>query len=164
MKKDFEYTKTGFEVPKNYFGEFNGRLFSKMKGEAFLQEKKATGLSIPKGYFENFNVAFPKETKVVPLFKRRETWTYAASIAAIFVLVISLFKNSPQVAVSFSDIGKKSIESYIESGQIDFSDMEIQTYLLEETELGDLRFDGISDEEIFDYLATHENELSYLNR
>lgn len=164
MKKDFENRKTGFETPKNYFGGFNERLFSKMKEEAFLEEKKASGFVVPEGYFENFNTALPKETKVIPLFKRRETWAYAASIAAIFVLVFSLFKNNPQVAPSFADIGEKSIESYIESGQIDFSDMEMQTYLLEETQLGDLRFDGISDEEIFDYLATHENELSYLNR
>jgi hypothetical protein len=163
MKKAFGH-KPGFSVPENYFGEFDGRLFAKLEKEGFLQEKTASGFKVPKSYFENFEVSPPRETKVIPLFKKRKVWAYASSIAAIFILALVLFTEEATEPVSFADIGEESLEMYFESGQIDFFNMESQILLLDEVEFGQTDFDEISDDAILDYLATHENELSYIDR
>lgn len=163
MKKAFGH-KPGFSVPENYFGEFDGRLFAKLEKEGFPQGKTASGFGVPKGYFENFGVKPDKAIKVIPLYKKRKAWAYASSIAAVFLLTLAIFMEKEAQPVSFADIGEESLEMYFENGQIDFFNMESQILLLDEVELGQADFDEISDEAILDYLATHENELSYIDR
>lgn len=106
--------ESGFKTPDNYFQNFEEALLS----EISLKEKsKSSGFSVPKNYFETFDVSImdtvvteKKETKVIPLFSRKN-WIYAASIAAITVLVITMpdFNKS----VSFSSLDNESIENYI---------------------------------------------------
>ncbi len=106
--------KSGFKTPDNYFQNFESSLLSEI---ALKEQSKSSGFKVPKNYFETFEVSKidtgsleKKETKVIPLFSKKN-WLYAASIAAIGILLISLpdFNQS----VSFSSLDNESIENYI---------------------------------------------------
>ena len=64
----------GFNTPKNYFEDFEDRLFSKISEESLPKE---SGFTIPEGYFEQLDLAIlknieplVKETKLIPLFSK----------------------------------------------------------------------------------------------
>ncbi|EGV44039.1 hypothetical protein BZARG_1470 [Bizionia argentinensis JUB59] len=115
--------ESGFKTPDSYFKDFEETLLS----ELVLKEKcKTSGFNVPDDYFKNFETSNrdtvleeKKETKVIPLFSKKTTW-YAASAAAIAILLISLpdFKES----VSFSSLDNDSIENYILSNDYEASD------------------------------------------
>jgi len=82
-----------FGLPKEYFEEFDDRLFNKLSEELL---PKKTGFKIPKGYFSKLdeqiiNKITTAETNpnVISIITRN-TLLYAASIAAAAILIFSL--------------------------------------------------------------------------
>lgn len=156
--------ESGFKTPDNYFQSFEESLLS----EISLKEKsKSSGFSVPKNYFDTFEMSKidsvsieKKETKVIPLFSKKR-WLYAASVAAIAILLISLpdFNQS----VSFSSLDNESIENYILSNDYEsstlnnlitdpsafedaiyneaLSDVSLESYLYNNSELEDLNLE-----------------------
>ncbi|MGY0392771.1 hypothetical protein ACW5R3_09480 [Bizionia sp. KMM 8389] len=106
--------QSGFKTPDNYFQNFEDNLLSEI---AIQEQCDSAGFKVPDNYFENFNVSTknltPQEnssSKVIPLFAKK-SWLYAASIAAIAILVFTLPDfNQP---VNFSTLDNDSIENYI---------------------------------------------------
>ncbi|UPS91490.1 MULTISPECIES: hypothetical protein [unclassified Bizionia] len=144
--------KTGFKTPDNYFKNFEETLLSEI---ALKEQSKASGFKVPENYFETFQV--PKldivseektETKVIPLFSKK-TWLYAASIAAIAILVISLPDfNKP---VSFSSLDNESIEDYILSN--DYESSTLNNLIIDPSAFEDAIYtDALSDVSLESYL------------
>ncbi|TYB77172.1 hypothetical protein [Bizionia myxarmorum] len=115
--------KSGFKTPDTYFQDFESTLLIEI---AILEKSKTAGFSVPENYFETFKISkgdifseAKPEPKVIPLFSKK-TWLYAASVAAIAIIVISLpdFNKT----VSFSSLDNDSIENYIISNDYEPSE------------------------------------------
>jgi hypothetical protein len=152
-------------IPKNYFEEFEERLFSKLSEDIIPKE---TGFSVPEGYFNTLEnkIATKVENtdnnkKVISLFSRK-TLLYAASIAAVSILIFSLI-NSYNSIVTINEIDISSIESYIEEGSLDYNSQDI-TALLSNEDLSQLSTENafISDNNITDYLIEYIEDTSIL--
>ena len=155
----------GFNTPKNYFEDFEDRLYSKLS-EGNLP--KETGYTIPKGYFDQLDSVILKnaetsvnQSKVIPLFSRR-TIAYAITIAACAMLVFSLVNTNPTL-VTIETLDISSIESYIEEGYLNIDSYEI-AYLLQEEDLINLNAESeyISEDIIEYYLLEQIDDSSIL--
>jgi len=155
----------GFNTPKNYFEDFEDRLFSKISEESLPKE---SGFTIPEGYFEQLDLAIlknieplVKETKVIPLFSKR-TLAYAITIAACAVLVFSLV-NTNNTVNNLDTIEISSIESYIEDGNLSIDSYDIASLLVDE-DLNSISFESelISEENLEDYLLENIDDSSIL--
>ena len=81
MKNKKNYN--GFNTPKDYFEDFEERLYSKISEENLPKE---SGFKVPEGYFEQLDSEilkhvepFIKETKVIPLFSKRTLYVIRES-------------------------------------------------------------------------------------
>jgi len=155
----------GSNIPKDYFEEFEERLFSKLSEDIIPKE---TGFSVPKEYFNTLEgkiaVAVKNvddDKKVISIFSRK-TLLYAASIAAIAILVFSLI-NSNDSTITINEIDISSIESYIEDDSLDYNSQDL-TALLTVEDLSELSAENefISDNNITDYLIENIEDPSIL--
>ena len=137
---------TGFKVPDDYFSTFEENLISELE----LKEKVNTsGFKIPRNYMNDFEVKVPSvksssiESKVIALFSDQK-WLVAASIAAIFILLVSIPTKQHDV-LDFAFLDSDSIESYLLTNDFDSAELnnlitnpsDFETSILEET-LNDL--------------------------
>ena len=111
--KDKQY-KEGFDLPNDYFKEFENRLFDRINIEYL---PKDSGFSTPKKYFDELDNRISHRvnqtnntTKVISIVSRK-TILYAASIAAIAILIFSITNNKNEVLI-FDDIEFSSIKTY----------------------------------------------------
>ena len=157
--------KEGFDLPNDYFEEFETRLFSRINIETL---PKDSGFKAPEGYFNELDqrildqVKKPiHEVKVISILSRK-TILYAASIAAIAVLIFSLATNNNEV-LSIDDIEFSSIKTYIEEGNIEIENSDLSLLFTEE-ELSALTLEEnfISEEILSEYLLENINDSSIL--
>lgn len=115
---------SGFKAPDNYFNSFEENLLTELK---LKDQVSNTGMEIPVDYFKNFKVENPiennlnAEPNVISLF-RNQKWFMAASIAAIFIMLITIpfeFKND---SLDFASIDNDVIENYILNTDFDTTD------------------------------------------
>ena len=85
-----------FKVPTNYFDEFENHLLNKINEEVL---PKNIGFKTPPGYFNKLdakikrkNNSKSKEGKLIPVVSKKK-FIYAASLAAIVILVFSVIKD-----------------------------------------------------------------------
>ena len=156
--------KEGFDLPKDYFEEFESRLFNRINMESLPKE---SGFKVPTGYFNDLgknviaSVEGSNKTKVISIVSKK-TLLYAASIAACAVLVFSLI-NFNNEEITLSDIDFSTIENYIEDGNLEITNYDL-TSLLTEEDLNELTIEDslISEELIEDYLLDNINDTSIL--
>ena len=155
----------GFNTPKNYFEDFEDRLFSKLSEDNLPKE---TGFTIPKGYFDQLDSVILKnvetsvnQSKIIPLFSKR-TIAYAIAIAACAVLVFSLVKTNHTLN-TIETLDVSSIESYIEEGYLNIDSYDIAS-LLKEEDLINLNAESeyISEDVIEYYLLEQIDDSSIL--
>lgn len=161
-KKQLTYhNESGFKVPKNYFENFEGHLFSKLNENKVLDKKLDTGFEVPENYFEKFELDLPKEkeTRVIALFSRRQL-KFAASIAAMLVFMLSIFNDYGTKKISFSTIGYETVEAYLENDNVDFNNLEIERIISKDYQSAELKFNKIGEDALFDYLMNTSTELS----
>lgn len=144
IPKDINYN-----VPDDYFIDFQERLQVQIEFEEVLGSKKEAGFKVPDGYFESFakkiEVQIKPEPKVVSLYKYK--WTYAvASVAAIILFLFLILSKETQI--TFDSLESDSIVEYLE----------IDNSLLSEYDLGAL----LTDEEFDDLSSTIQFEDSDL--
>ncbi|CAH8290639.1 hypothetical protein EV196_107151 [Mariniflexile fucanivorans] len=144
--------EAGFKVPKDYFESLEDIVLSEVK----LQETiSKPGYKVPDHYFNSLedkiiNAVQPqKDTKVIKLI----TWqkaSYAAAIAASFILIINIFFNKTE-HITIETIEIASIENYI----ID-EDLETDEFasLFTKEDLMDVQLihDGYSSETLENYV------------
>lgn len=133
-KRKLHNIESGFKTPDNYFNQFEDNLLREIK----LKERVSnSGHKVPTGYFENFEVTIdkqnPTETKVISLFSRK-TLLYAASIAAIAILIINIpaFKTTQ----NFASLDVESMETYMldnDYSAYDLSDLITDSEAFEES-------------------------------
>lgn len=153
---------TGFKTPDGYFNSFEEKLLLELK----LKEKVNTpGFNVPENYFADFKVSTsidnkPKsEPKVISLF-RNQKWLIAASIAAIFIVLVSM-PTGQNNSLGFASLDSDSIESYLLTNDFDSAELnnlitnpsDFETSILEET---------LNDVPLEDYLYNNM-ELEDLN-
>jgi len=156
--------KNGFNSPKDYFENFEDRLFSKLSEDML---PKDSGFKVPEGYFNQLEdtlvskvIDSEKETKVISLFSRK-TISYAAAIAACAIIAFSLF-NTNNTIQDIDTITISSIETYIEEGNVsidytdlaslleeeDFTNNSSESYLFSEESIEEYLLDNIDDSSI----------------
>lgn len=161
-KKHLTYhNHSGFKLPETYFEDFESRFFVKLEAEKSFGEKIASGYKIPENYFEEFSVPLSKNPgpKVIPIFGRKNMW-YAASIAAVLVLIFSVFTKNQSPKAMFPTVDQASIESYFENSQMELSTLQ---EFEENVELSEPEFSTINEELLLDYLMDARSELSFAN-
>ena len=155
----------GLGIPEGYFEVFENNLFIKILEEELPKEN---GFSVPEGYLnevENKIISqlntSKKEVKVVHLFTKK-TILYAASIAAVAILIFSIFKpNNPITTLNDFDI--TSVESYIENEYIELNSYDLSSLLTDE-DIENISFNSelISEEQLEEYLLDNLSNTSIL--
>ena len=161
--KDKKY-KEGFDLPKDYFEEFENRLFNRINIESL---PKNSGFKVPPGYFNDLDkkivssVEESNKTKIISIVSKKAL-LYAVSIAACAVLIFSLINFNNEV-MTLSDIDLTTIETYIEEGNLELTNYDL-TSLLTEEDLNELTIEEniIPVELIEDYLLDNINDTSIL--
>tara|TARA_R110000787_G_scaffold86285_7_gene184045 strand:- start:631 stop:1128 length:498 start_codon:yes stop_codon:yes gene_type:complete len=157
--------KEDFVIPNDYFQEFENRLFNKMNIELLTKD---SGFKVPEGYFNEVDekiihqVKKPiNKTKIISIVSRK-TILYAATIAAVVVLIFSIVNNKNEIP-TFDEVEFSSIKSYIEEGNIEidnsdlsllFTEEDLSTMILEEN--------YISEKILNEYLLENINDTSIL--
>lgn len=158
----------GFKTPEGYFDQVTDRILDRVKNEEGTGIPEKDGFTIPEGYMEKVQkevlskVTTP-ETRVISLRAYRKHLLVAASIAAIFVLVIGLQWNGAN-SITFDDLANADIETYFETRDIGFSSYEIaEVFPVTTIDLNEFMESGVNDENIMDYLEDSIDDLEELN-
>lgn len=157
--------KEGFDLPNDYFEEFENRLFNRINIEML---PKDSGFKAPEGYFNELDkriidqVKKPiNKTKVISILSRK-TILYAASIAAIAVLIFSIATNRNDV-LTLDDIEFSSIQTYIEEGNIEIDNSDLTLlFTVEDLSALTLEDNYISEKILSEYLLENINDSSIL--
>lgn len=157
--------KEGFDIPNDYFEEFENRLFNKINIELL---PKDSGFKVPEGYFNEVDekiihqVKKPiNKIKVISIVSRK-TILYAATIAAVAVLIFSIVNNQNEV-LTLDEIDFSSIKTYIEEGNIEIDNSDLSLLFTEE-DLSAITLEEnyISEEILNEYLLENINDSSIL--
>ena len=160
--------KNNFKTPPGYFENLSDRILKQMDEEDTKGLPKKEGFSVPKGYFEGvekdiLQKALKPDTPVISLKRFRPFLYAAAAVAALFVLVIGLNRNSGD-DLTFDDLAQADITSYIESRDLELSSYEIAEVIpVTQLEIEDFVDNGVDEEEILDYLEDSIDDLDELN-
>ena len=171
-KKKFTYNlKSGFKVPENYFEDFESEMLDTFCLEPDMLNiiEKDSGFKVPSYYFETLeNKIFDRienseaEGKVIPLYRTRKFYYYAA-VAAVFVGLISTLLFNPVQKNTFDSIELSAIEAYMDSGNIDFNYNEISAIIYEEDYVFDnITKSNLSDDAVFEYLNENIEDPSII--
>jgi len=159
---------TGFKTPEGYFEGVTDRMLDRIKNEEVAGFPEKDGFKIPEGYMEKvqkevLSKVKTSETPVISLRDYRKHLLVAASIAAMFVLVIGLQWNGDK-SITFDDLANADIETYFETRDIGFSSYEIAEVIpVTTTDLNEFMETGVNDENIMDYLEDSIDDLEELN-
>jgi hypothetical protein len=159
---------TGFKTPEGYFDEVTDRILDRIKNEEGAGIPEKDGFVIPEGYMDKMEKEVlskvkTSETPVISLRPYRNHLLVAASIAAIFVLVIRLQWNDTK-SITFDDLASTDIETYFETREIGFTSYEIAEVIPVNTiDLNEFMETGVDDENIMDYLEDSIDDLEELN-
>jgi hypothetical protein len=131
MNKDLKHIKDqGFKVPKDYFETLEDQIMSNIALDTQIPKAETPGFDTPKGYFNTledniFNkLETPQETKVIPLFKKRNI-LYFSSIAAVLLIMLAIFVNTDSEELDYD-----LVENYIINEDVDV--YELATLLTDE--------------------------------
>jgi hypothetical protein len=131
MNKDLKHIKDqGFKVPKDYFETLEDQIMSNIALDTQIPKAETPGFETPKDYFNTledniFNkLETPKETKVIPLFKKRNI-LYFSSIAAVLLIMLAIFVNTDSEELDYD-----LVENYIINEDVDV--YELATLLTDE--------------------------------
>ena len=151
-----KHKKTGFTTPKNYFKCLEEGLLSKLYLDNNFKEK--TGFNVPDNYFEKLDdrlintIKKSKETKVISIFNTRKFYS-RVSAAAIIILCLFVLNSIYSEPDSFDDLEYSTIEEYINTENINISNLEIaELYGIQLTDLDHISFLNLKDDIILDYI------------
>jgi hypothetical protein len=169
MKKEkISYNpKSGFRTPSSYFEGLEDEILDIAKLSENLRDKKSAGFTTPKGYFDELEdelleKANKKEHKVRSLFTK-ETFLYAASIAAIVIAFASTFYINPETQTSWENLELSVMESYIDDNNINFSTGEISNYIFQQGYIvGDADLNTVDSETMMNYLDENMDNPLYM--
>jgi len=145
-----------FKTPDTYFDKFSENLNDNL-GQEQLNLPKEEGFTLPDGYFENLHSNIKQKltvekTRVVQLNPYKKYYMVAASIAALFLLMLGFNWNWNQEA-SWDDLANADIDNYFENNDFGLTSYEIAEEIpIDGLELGDFLNTQLNDKHIVDYL------------
>lgn len=154
-----------FKVPTNYFDEFENHLLNKINEEVL---PKNIGFKTPPGYFNKLdakikrkNNSKSKEKKLIPVVSKK-IFIYAASLAAIVILVFSVIKDTTRF-YTLEEIEISNIENFINEGNIQLKQHEISILFTDEI-LNNMTSNQsrLSGNQLENYLLENINDLNAL--
>ncbi len=154
-----------FKVPTNYFDEFENHLLNKINEEVL---PKNIGFKTPPGYFNKLdakikrkNNSKSKEGKLIPVVSKKK-FIYAASLAAIVILVFSVIKDTTRF-YTLEEIEISNIENFINEGNIQLKQHEISILFTDEI-LNNMTSNQsrLSGNQLENYLLENINDLNAL--
>lgn len=166
-------SKSGFNVPDNYFENFEEKMMHSIGKKPALENivfKASSGFKVPDSYFENLEREIiqkvegeKKGGKLISLFNNTKLY-YAAAVAAVFIGVVStVFFNPVTEDFTIDGLELSAIEQYIDEGYIDFNYNEISAFMAEEDySFDDFNTSGLSDEQVFEYLSENIEDPNIL--
>lgn len=170
-KNKFTYNpNSGFNVPENYFEDFETKLLDSLSLEPQLGTiEKDSGFRVPSDYFETLESKIfagiensESKGKIIPIYKSRKFYYYAA-VAAVFIGLISTQLFNPVQEYSFDSIELSAIEAYMDSGNIDFNYNEISAIIYDEDYVFDnMTKSNLSDDAVFEYLNENIEDPSII--
>lgn len=160
--------KNSFKTSDGYFEGVTDRILDRIKDDPSLSLPEADGFKVPDGYFnqlpgEIVSKLDESETPVIQLKSYRKYFYVAASIAAIFVIVIGLQWNKSQ-NLNFDDLANADITSYFETQELGLSSYEIAEVLpVDDIEMNEFMETAVDEENIMEYLEGSIDDLDELN-
>ncbi|MEX2349361.1 MAG: hypothetical protein WD554_00625 [Flavobacteriaceae bacterium] len=170
MEKDLKHIinkGTGFKTPPAYFDALEDQILNRIRLEQ--EGLKKHPFAVPNDYFNSLEESISKKTiqttvaepKIISL-KTPNFFKYAASIAALFLLVFSVYHFQNNVNTT-GEGDFTSVTDYIESDEIDISTYELQELLSDEFVESGFPESDISQEELLEYLSYNIDETAFLN-
>lgn len=170
MEKDLKHIineDSGFKTPPSYFDTLEDQIMNRLKLEQ--DGIKKNPFVVPDNYFSTLEETIAEKTfqntnrkpKVLSL-TNRNFLKYAASIAAVFILILSVyhFQTTPYI----NEEGDfTSVTEYIENDGIDFSSFDLQELLSDEVLDHSFPESDISHEALLEYLSYNIDETAFLN-
>lgn len=164
------HKKQGFEVPEDYFEDFEKEVLAMVNiAESLntqdLDSMKKPGFKVPGNYFEELEESLLSKTakpKVVPLFSKRLLY-YAAGIAAIFAAVFGSTQLTPSTNASWDSVEISVMENYINDGYIELTQDDISEFIGRDGELvNDTDFSNLNSEAAMEYLDENIEDPTYI--
>lgn len=166
------HKKSGFKVPKDYFGEFEERLMLSLENgdEQFNllhTYKGKSGFTLPEGYLESLEDRIldkveTKPEKVIQLFSYKRIF-YAAAAAVFIGIVSTLFFNQSTTTNTMDSIELSALENYIEEGYFDLDFNELSAFMREDGyTFGDYNTSEFSDEAVYNYIDENIEDPEFL--
>jgi hypothetical protein len=156
-----------FRTPNGYFDKLSESLRDAV-GQEVPKLPNEDGFVLPDGYFENLHSNIQQkltkdETKVVQLYPFKKYYMAAASIAALFLLVLGFNWNTGQ-EVSWDDLANADIDTYFENNDFGLTAYELGEEIpVDELVLSDFLNTQLNDEYIIDYLDENIDDFEDLN-
>ncbi|WP_435579447.1 hypothetical protein [Gilvibacter sp.] len=159
-----------YGIPEGYFEGFEASVQARIAEEELRELVTTPGFVTPDGYFETLT---PKviaqlqkpEPKVISLFSRRSLFA-VASVAAAVVLIVSLVTNSGNTTtdtLAFDNIDTDTLEAYVNSDAIAFTDADLIDFVSEEDLESSLFSDeSLTDESIETYLLDNLDDIDLI--
>ena len=158
---------THFKTPEGYFENFSGRLMGKItRDDTGLPENP--GFKVPEGYFEGLQQQIQlklgkEEAKIVQLHPLKKYYLFAASIAAILIVVFGINWNGT-AEITFDHLANSDIERYFDYNDLDLSTLEItEVFPVDELSIGDILNKQLNEENLVDYLNNNIDNIEELN-
>jgi len=156
--------KSGYNVPKGYFENFEDTLFSKLDSKPSIPNE--TGFNVPVNYFKTVEntilekVNQKQDRNIKKLFLTK-TILYGTAIAASLVLVFSIINNTN--TYSIHEIASTEIETYLLENNELLSENELLSQLNNE-DINTLIKENqtLSNQAIEDYLLEHIDDTTLL--
>ena len=153
LSEDFLEKENPFKTPKNYFSTIEDRVFDQIK-----PKERENAYAIPKGYFDtvedNVFKRLQTETKVID-FKTRLIRSFipiAAAASLILFVTLQLLNNTNDNADLFAQIEISEIENWIDNGDFEIDSYQIAA-VYEDTDFEDLELNQqYNDDNLMDYL------------
>lgn len=148
---------SGFKTPDSYFEGFKVD-FSQIENSSVFNQIENSGFKTPTHYFKSFNIDLPKEEKTSKVIQlhTKQIITAIASIAAVFIFIVLIYKN-PVQPFSTEEISSLAIEDYLEQNEFDFeNELNFNTNI-------QAQLNTVDNEAILDYLSNNSDITSLLN-
>lgn len=169
-KKGLSKTKgSGFEVPKDYFEEFEARMMAKIDSSSKHHvPSESSPFKVPEGYFEEFDDRLlqqleqePRENKVIPLNAPRR-WYYVSAVAAVLIVLITSTFVKVSDNVNVEELDLLAVENYLLE-TLEYDNPE-ETLMMEENDFswasnGNYQ---VNQEALYEYLTENIEEPSIL--
>lgn len=162
----------GFKVPDNYFEGLEDKMLELIKEQQDLDPsyKGAPGFVVPDAYFHSLEEkvlnkigSIERKNKVIPLYRKRKFYYFAAAAAVFLGIISTLMFNPVTPEYSIDSIELSTLENYIDDGFLDLDYNEISPFITEEGySFGNISTSELSDEAVFDYINENIEEPGYL--